>query len=239
MFSKTLIERINTLKERNITFDNITLKQFFRNIMPFESAIFLYIIIIFSSIIHEYSHGWMAYQLGDPTAKYEGRLTLNPIAHIDPFGTVVLPLVLLFTSGFFIGYAKPVPFNPANLKKPDRDTALVGVAGPGSNLVIALVLGFVVRFLGYLPYLNTIAPFLSFIVMINIWLALFNLLPLPPLDGSKILLGIAPRTFGRYYFALERSGFISLLIAFFIAMTIIPILAPLLFKLIVGASFFL
>jgi Zn-dependent protease len=93
--------------------------------------------------------------------------------------------------------------------------------------------------LGTLPYLNTIAPFLSFIVMINIWLALFNLLPLPPLDGSKILLGIAPRTFDRYYFALERSGFVSLVIAFFIAMTVIPILAPLLFRLVVGTSFFI
>ena len=148
------------------------------------SALFLYIVIIFSSIIHEYSHGWAALQLGDPTAKYEGRLTLNPLAHIDPFGTVLLPIFLLLTSGIFIGYAKPVPFNPMNLRDPRRDAGLVGVAGPASNLVIVLILGLIVRFMGNLAFMALLSPFLKLIIMINIWLALFNLIPVPPLDGS-------------------------------------------------------
>lgn len=205
--------------------------------MALESAIFLYIIIIISAIIHEYSHGWMAYQLGDPTAKYAGRLTLNPIAHMDPFGTVILPLILLFAGGFFIGYAKPVPFNPANLRDPKKGTAWVGLAGPGSNLFIALVLGLVVRFFGSYSLLAPVAPFLSFIAMINIWLALFNLIPVPPLDGSKILVGLGPDSLARYFYNLERFGFLSLFIAFFIAISVLPFLAPLLFKLIVGHSF--
>jgi Zn-dependent protease len=201
------------------------------------SLLFLYIIIIFSSIIHEYSHGWMAYSLGDPTAKNEGRLTLNPLAHIDPFGTVILPIFLLVFSGIFIGYAKPVPFNPNNLKDPRRDTALVGVAGPASNLLVALILGLIVRFFGAVAFLAVISPFLKFIVMINIWLALFNLIPVPPLDGSKVLLGIIPKAFGRAYYALENMGIFSIIIAIFLAMYIIPYLAYPLFNLIVGQTF--
>ncbi len=201
------------------------------------SLLFLYIIIIFSSIIHEYSHGWMAYSLGDPTAKNEGRLTLNPLAHIDPFGTVILPIFLLVFSGIFIGYAKPVPFNPNNLKDPRRDTALVGVAGPASNLLVAFILGFIVRFFGAVGFLAVISPFLKFIVIINIWLALFNLIPVPPLDGSKVLLGIIPKAFDRIYHALENMGLFSIIIAIFLAMYIIPYLAYPLFNLIVGQTF--
>lgn len=201
------------------------------------SALFLYIIIIFSSILHEYSHGWMALQLGDPTARNEGRLTLNPIAHIDFFGTILLPLFLLLTSGIFIGYAKPVPFNPMNLKNPRRDTALVGIAGPLSNLAIVLILGLILRFAGTLPFIANIAPFLKFIVMINIWLALFNLIPIPPLDGSKVLLGISPQTFGRIYQSLEGLGVFSVILSLFIAMSLLPYLAYPLFYLIVGQPF--
>lgn len=202
-----------------------------------SSLLFLYIIIIFSSIIHEYSHGWMAYQLGDPTAKMEGRLTLNPLVHIDPFGTVALPLILLLTANTFIGYARPVPFNPMNLKNPKRDTALVGLAGPSSNLFMALALGLIVRFFGNLGFMAMISPFLKFVVIINIWLALFNLIPLPPLDGSRILLGITPNSFGRWLFALERTGFVSLLIALMIAMVVLPSAVEFIFRLIVGQGF--
>ncbi|KKR03350.1 MAG: Peptidase M50 [Parcubacteria group bacterium GW2011_GWF2_39_13b] len=201
------------------------------------SALFLYIVIIFSSIIHEYSHGWAALQLGDPTAKYEGRLTLNPLAHIDPFGTVLLPIFLLLTSGIFIGYAKPVPFNPMNLRDPRRDAGLVGVAGPASNLVIVLILGLIVRFMGNLAFMALLSPFLKLIIMINIWLALFNLIPVPPLDGSKVLLSIAPKYFGRIFSALEGLGIFSIIIALFVAMTFLSYLAFPLFDLIVGQPF--
>lgn len=201
------------------------------------SALFLYIVIIFSSIIHEYSHGWAALQLGDPTAKYEGRLTLNPLAHIDPFGTVILPIFLLLTSGIFIGYAKPVPFNPMNLRDPRRDTGLVGIAGPASNLAIVLVIGLIVRFAGSLAFLALLSPFLKLIIMINIWLALFNLIPVPPLDGSKVLLSIAPKSFGKIFSSLEGLGIFSIIIALFVAMTVLPYLAFPLFNLVVGQPF--
>ena len=207
--------------------------------MDFQSALFLYLIIIFSAIIHEYSHGWMAYRLGDPTAKEAGRLTLNPLAHIDLFGTVILPIFLLLTTRIFIGWAKPVPFNPMNLKNPKRDIALVGLAGPGSNFLIALLLGLIVRFFGQEGFLVNLSNFLSFIVLVNIWLALFNLIPLPPLDGSKILMGLSPLSWQRSLVNLERMGFFSLLIALFLAMTFLPYLASFIFRLIIGQSFLL
>ena len=207
--------------------------------MDFQFALFLYLIIIFSAIIHEYSHGWMAYQLGDPTAKEAGRLTLNPLAHIDLFGTVILPIFLLLTTRIFIGWAKPVPFNPMNLKNPKRDIALVGLAGPGSNFLIALLLGLIVRFFGQEGFLVNLSAFLSFIVLVNIWLALFNLIPLPPLDGSKILMGLSPFSWQRSLVNLERMGFFSLLIALFLAMTFLPYLASFIFRLIIGQSFLL
>jgi Zn-dependent protease len=215
-------------------------------VIDLQSALFLYIIIIFSSIIHEYAHGWMAYQLGDSTAERMGRLTLNPFAHIDPFGTVFLPLALLLTSGIFIGYAKPVPFDPRNLRNPRRDTSLVGIAGPASNILIAIVLGLIVRFFGdSLLSINAgtffssglFVEFLRDIVLINIWLALFNLIPVPPLDGSKVLLGIIPKAFGGAYEAMERMGFASIIIAIFIAGMVIPYLVYPLFNLFVGQPF--
>jgi len=205
--------------------------------MDFQSALFLYLIIIFSAIIHEYSHGWMAYQLGDPTAKSMGRLTLNPLAHIELFGTVILPIFLLLTTRTFIGWAKPVPFNPMNFKNPRRDIGLVGIAGPGSNFLIALLLGMIVRFFGQEGFLVNLSTFLSLIVLVNIWLALFNLIPLPPLDGSKILMGLSPFSWQRSLVNLERMGFFTLLIALFLAMTFLPYLASFIFRLIIGQSF--
>ncbi|MBI4812797.1 site-2 protease family protein [Candidatus Falkowbacteria bacterium] len=204
--------------------------------MVLQSAIFLYVVIIFSAIIHEYAHGLMAYWLGDPTAKYSGRLTLNPLAHIDPFGTVILPIMLLWMGGFFIGYAKPVPFNPLNFRHEKSGTALVGIAGPASNLLIAVILGLCVRFFGNFWFLASIAPLLSFIVLINIWLACFNLIPLPPLDGSKIAMGLTPRSWGNFFLNLERTSFISLIVALALAMTVLPYIVPLVFKLIVGQT---
>ncbi len=202
--------------------------------MDVQSALFIYLIIVFSSVIHEYSHGLAAYQLGDPTAKNSGRLTLNPLVHLDLFGTVLLPFFLLLTAGAFLGYAKPVPFNPLNLRNPKRDTALIGIAGPGSNLLVALILGLVLRFFGQSGFLLAISPFLAFIVLVNIWLALFNLIPLAPLDGSKVLFGLAPSSWQGSLMSLERIGFWGFLIALFLAMTFLPYLSEFVFKLIVG-----
>lgn len=155
--------------------------------------IFLIAILILSVVIHEVSHGMIANWLGDPTARLEGRLTLNPIKHIDPMGSVILPAILILSgTGFIFGWAKPVPYNPYNLRRGGRwAEALVAVAGPASNLLIALIFGVIVR-LGILP-VNTIGLAVS-IVFLNILLALFNMIPIPPLDGSKVLAPFLPQT---------------------------------------------
>ena len=191
-----------------------------------ESKIFIYIVIVFSAIIHEFSHAWAAYIQGDPTAKNEGRLTLNPIPHLDMWGTVIIPLFLLLFVGGFIGWAKPVPFNPYNLKNQKWGRTIVALAGPISNLVIALIFGLLIRF-SVFSFL--VIPF-SFIVYINIFLALFNLIPIPPLDGSKLLFDAFPRLetmFGR--------SFIGIFIALFIGITFLPYLVQIIFTLFIGS----
>ncbi len=201
----------------------------------FSQKAFLYIIIILSAVFHEFAHGWAAYQLGDSTAKDAGRLTLNPFRHLDPVGTVIIPLFLLFTSGIFIGWAKPVPYNPNNLRDQKYGTLKVGIAGPGANLTIALILGLFIRFFsGYLVIMNILPliffGFLAMITYINIFLALFNLIPLPPLDGSKIFFDLFPRQ--RHY--LERIGFIGIFLALFLSFYFLSPLAGLIFRLITG-----
>jgi Zn-dependent protease len=201
--------------------------------MSLQEALFLYIIIIFSAIIHEYAHGWMAYREGDPTAKYAGRLTLNPLAHIDLWGTVLMPLLLLYFFRFFFGYAKPVPINPNNFRNQRRGLILVSFAGPGANFLIALILGLVIRFY---PGLG-IASFLAFIIFINIWLALFNLIPVPPLDGSKLLFGFLAGRAGRAIEFLRGAGsWFGILIAVLIAFAFLPYLASWIFTLITGGN---
>jgi len=197
--------------------------------------LFLYIVIVLSATFHEYSHGFIAYKLGDSTAKDAGRLTLNPLAHIDLYGTVIIPLFLLLSpAGIFVGWAKPVPYNPYNLKDQKYGSLKVGIAGPGSNLLIALIIGLFLR----LFISNPITPFfglLMLIVYINIFLALFNLIPLPPLDGSKVLMDLFPR-FSRGIMSLGFFGiFFALLVAFFI----LSPLAGFIFQLITGQAAFL
>lgn len=169
-----------------------------------QTSIFQIAVLIFSVVIHEVAHGVAALKLGDETAKNAGRLTLNPVSHIDPFGSVFLPLILVVTgSPFLVGWAKPVPYNPFNLHKDYKYGPLkVALAGPGANLVIALIMGLLIRAFG--SAFGPIAVlFLGHIVFINVLLAVFNLMPIPPLDGSKVLTLFLPP---RYSYLLQGIG---------------------------------
>lgn len=167
--------------------------------------IIFFIFILLGAIIHEYSHGAIADYLGDPTARIAGRLTLNPLAHIDWFGTVILPLILYLSTGMAFGYAKPVPYNPYNLKNQKRDPGLVAVAGPASNFLLALIFGLLIRFL---PASENFLQILSIGVYANVLLLVFNLVPIPPLDGSKVLFAFLPDNSSAIKFRifLERYG---------------------------------
>jgi Zn-dependent protease len=208
--------------------------------------LFQYIIIIFSAIIHEYAHGWAAYREGDPTAKYAGRLTLNPIAHLDLWGTVLMPLILLFGFGFFFGYAKPVPINPNNFRDQRRGLILVSFAGVAANFLIAILIGLGLRFLPNFFFSNQFNVSVSgngifnpwiWIVIINIWLGLFNLLPVPPLDGSKLLFGFLAGRSGKAVEYLRGAGsWFGIIFALFVAFTFLPYLASFIFTLITGGN---
>lgn len=174
-------------------------------------------------VFHEFMHGWAAYKLGDPTAKAHGRLSFNPLKHIDPFGTVILPLLLIFIGGPVFGYAKPVPYNPANFKDPRRDDLLVGLAGPCGNLILAL-LGSVVMFVlqtffttgTNVAFLYFYALFLPQFILINLYLMFFNLLPIPPLDGSSIFAFFLPAKHLPAYYRVQQYAMPILLIVLFV-----------------------
>lgn len=155
------------------------------------------VLVIFSIIFHEVAHGWVADWLGDPTARYAGRLTLNPIPHIDMIGSIIVPgLALLSGSPFLLGWAKPVPVNPYNLRWGTWGEALTAFAGPATNILIAVAAGLLVRF-GVLPASEAVVSLIFILIIANISLAILNLLPIPPLDGSKIVAALLPS--GLYY----------------------------------------
>lgn len=149
--------------------------------------------LIMSIVIHEVAHGYMANALGDPTARLAGRLNLNPVKHIDPIGSVLVPGFLFFTgASFLFGWAKPVPYNPYNLKNQKWGEALVAAAGPGTNIILALIFAVVVRVGGDFGLSDAFLSLSYYIVYINVLLACFNMLPIPPLDGSKMLMAFLP-----------------------------------------------
>lgn len=185
-----------------------------------ETIIFTVIVLIISVIIHEVAHGWAANALGDPTAKLQGRLSLNPIRHVDPIGSILIPAVLVLTnSSFLFGWAKPVPYNPYNLKNQRWGEAVVGVAGVATNLFIAVLFAFLARF-AFGAGMVEFATLASLVVLVNLSLGIFNLLPIPPLDGFTVLRGILPFRASRKLREIEdriqAGGIFSLILILFL-----------------------
>ncbi|MFA7201992.1 MAG: site-2 protease family protein [Candidatus Paceibacterota bacterium] len=197
-------------------------------------GIFVYIVIVLSATFHEYAHGLMAFQLGDDTAKRMGRLTLNPIAHLDIFGTVIVPILFTLTAGSFIGWAKPVPYNPLNLSDKRFGSLKVALAGPSANIAIAIILGLLIRFSGGMLMQGVVLELISFITYVNIFLALFNLIPIPPLDGSKILFDLIPSSER----ILNQVGFVGVFIALVISFYVLSPIAQFVFSIITGMGSF-
>lgn len=193
----------------------------------FVVLIFQLVALLFSVIIHEVSHGITAYRLGDPTAKNSGRLTLNPLKHLDFFGSFLLPFALfLIKSPVLFGWAKPVPFNPLYLKNLKRDSGLIGLSGPLSNFSIAIIFSLILKILTFVGLASpAFLFFINIVILINIALGVFNLVPIPPLDGSKVLFAFLPRSAEKYMAVLEQYGmFILLFFIFFGFRLIVPII---------------
>ncbi len=192
--------------------------------------IFIIIILIMSVVVHEVSHGFMALYLGDPTAKYAGRLTLNPLKHLDPVGSILVPILGYFGGGVIIGWAKPVPFNPYNLRNQKWGEALVAIAGPLSNIVLAIIFTLIIRSFD----LGAGLFLVKYLVFLNIVLAIFNLVPIPPLDGSKILFALFPTKLASFRANVEHYGLVLVLIFIFFFSQLISPVAQKIFSLLVG-----
>ncbi len=193
--------------------------------------IFLIVILIFSVIIHEIAHGGVAYYLGDPTAKYAGRLTLNPLKHLDPIGSILLPtLLVIFKSPILFGYAKPVPINPYNFRDQKYGSLKVALAGPLSNLSVALIFGLALRFISAIYLIPGLSMMFAGIVYINVLLAIFNLIPIPPLDGSHILIDLLPRFSSQIKLFFQQYRMILFFaLLYLLMMGIIPLMQVILF----------
>jgi Zn-dependent protease len=183
----------------------------------FAQLFIAFAVLLFSLTVHEMAHAWSADRLGDPTARLLGRVSLNPLVHADPIGTVLFPLLAMLSGVPLLGWAKPVPVNIRQLRHEHRDFALVAAAGPATNLAIAVVAASVLAFLPVSPVVlgepNVTAPmasFLSLAVRLNILLAVFNMLPIPPLDGGNVLSGLLPRRFGAMLDSIRPYGFLIL-----------------------------
>lgn len=188
--------------------------------MGILDIVFFIVILLFSVILHEIAHGYVALSLGDSTAKNAGRLTLNPIPHIDPMGSLLVPFLLtVFQSPFLFGWAKPVPVNPFNLRDQKYGSAKVSIAGPLANLGIAIVFGLLLRFLGgpIAESFPSLLPLFFGIVQLNLILAVFNLMPIPPLDGSHILFDFLPKSlYGVQKFLTQYGIFVLFFFVFFL-----------------------
>lgn len=191
----------------------------------FRQLIIAAIPILFAITLHEVAHGYVANKLGDPTAKFVGRLTLNPIVHIDPIGTILLPaMLLIFTNGQFVfGYAKPVPINPNNFRNPRRDMAISAAAGPVMNIILAILSVLIIKLVivplsmilpGDIssPVMKPLMLMFTSSIIINVVLASFNLMPIPPLDGGRIIVGLLPYRQAISYSRIEPFGFIIVII---------------------------
>lgn len=187
--------------------------------------------VLFAITVHETAHGWVASKLGDHTARMMGRLTLNPIKHIDPVGTILVPTILFFTSGFVFGWAKPVPVNFSALRSPKQDMLWVALAGPGSNLLMAIGWIIVVAVAN-----NLNIPFLVLMggagIFVNLLLAIFNLLPIPPLDGGRVISSLLPGRLSYQYDQLEPYGLFILIGLLYFGVFKIVVLPVVLFLLI-------
>ncbi len=196
--------------------------------------LFSIIILIISAVAHEMAHGYAADYLGDPTPRDQGRLSLNPLRHLDPVGSFLLPLLTYNLGGFIFGWAKPVQFNPNYLSNPKRDEMIIAAAGPITNALIAVVFGLVVRFSGTFGLSNNMILLASAVTMVNLSLMIFNLIPIPPLDGSKLLLNFIPDQYGTVRrWLIENSLIIFIVFILFASSFISPIIRSL-FALITG-----
>lgn len=200
------------------------------------SAIFFIAILIMSVVIHEVSHGYVANIFGDPTARLAGRLTLNPVPHIDPLGSFIIPAILFFSThgSFVFGWAKPVPVNPYNIKKGRLGMGLVSAAGVLSNLLVAIIFGLIVRFSEALALSSSFIEIALNIMVINLVLAIFNLIPVPPLDGSKVLFSLLPVRLHYIEEALERYWMFLIIGVLLLAPSIILPILQFMVRLLVG-----
>lgn len=193
--------------------NNVIIKTILMQDVREISFLFSIAVLIISVVIHEVSHGYVAFVLGDKTAKEHGRLTLNPLSHLDPWGSFLVPLIVYFSSGFIFGWAKPVPFDERNLRNQKWGPAIVALAGPAVNFVIVAILGIIFRFgPSFLSLPVSFYEMILMIIIINIVLGVFNMVPIPPLDGSHVLFALLPTRWHKVELMMQSYGFLFIII---------------------------